>query len=268
MTLRTRNKVLITTFVCAFLTIAGLSWTVWLVYNQTSSAIFSSTTWGPLFLKDLRMFSIFNLAFASGLIIVSLFAYSYFRKTSSPEFFFFLITVLAFLFESSKSFQLLTVFFNHPAYIDVIITRAVLFFRATGLLSLFLASLYTTGFNYQKSEIILGILLLIAVSFANAIPVDMTTRNSNLLLNIAINNEITIVTFAILIFSVINFLLGSFINNNRDYFYLGIGALLFSVGYMGTFISFGFYLWIVAGAACTLGSWLIFFKIHKIYLWM
>jgi hypothetical protein len=213
-----------------------------------------------LSLIDLLFLLIFS--FGGGLLLQT-----FFRKTVSSEMFFFIFFVISVSFEGARVAQLVIAAQTAPAYFEILVTRAVYFSRFFGVFCLFTAGLYATGIDYQRFEIVLGISLLLAFTLAFSIPVSSETPLTTMLNRIGSRSQLLVVFFAIEVFSVLNFLLASFLKRNRDYIWMALGLLLVIVGKDLLF----FVVSPVPDAAAALlligGTFLFGHRTHIVYLW-
>lgn len=101
-----------------------------------------------------------------------------FRRVSSAEIYFmtlFLITLSAELFRIG---QPLVEVAELPVYVNVLITRLVLFGRLVGAFSLFAAGIYSAGADYPRIGTVTALLVLLAFLIVYFIPVDSERMNA------------------------------------------------------------------------------------------
>lgn len=191
----------------------------------------------------------------------------FFRKTVSPEMFFFIFFVISLSFEALRAGPLLFAISGEPSYYGTVLTRAVEFGRFFGVFCLFVSGLYATGIDYSKFEVVLGVALLVAFTLAFSIPVDPSTFLPNLMYRIGGGDQILFVFLALEFFSILNFLLAAYLRRARDYLLLAVG-LAATIAGMDLLLYVG---WLPAGAiglALLIAGTVIFGnRTHAIYLW-
>ncbi|TVR58578.1 MAG: hypothetical protein EA426_09660 [Spirochaetaceae bacterium] len=148
-----------------------------------SGDVAGSILWTAWFLGFIPVFS-----FAAGLLFVR-----YFRKTTAPEIFFFIVFLMSLVFDSMKLLNVLLIAENLPIELQNLVTRVVTFGYVFGVACLFLSSLYSAGIDYQKTEAIVGITALISFAFAYTIPVNTLVFYPNLIHRVGDGSMIPIV---------------------------------------------------------------------------
>ena len=108
------------------------------------------------------LITIHLLSFFSVLIL-----YGRFRKTASPEIFFFLLYLLSLGAEGMSILPAVMRNLQAPIYIDILIVKIIQMSRLFGILSIFSAGLFANGMQYQKLSIAFGIALLTSFTFAS-----------------------------------------------------------------------------------------------------
>ncbi len=191
-----------------------------------------------------------------------------FRKTASPEIFFFSLFILFLSLESLRLFQLNLLAANTPVYFGVLLTKIIYFFRFASLFSLLISSLYSIGIQQQSFSIILSITLFLSATLSAALPVDPTALFANLLYKLGAEREIFFATFALKILAIANYIWAGFVKSSKDHLYmaLGIGNVLAG----RELLLFAHTpLTIVLGFVCIAGGAFLFAKKnHDLYLWM
>lgn len=193
--------------------------------------------------------------------------HTFFRKTVSSEMFFFTFFVISMSLEAARIADLLIVAQNAPAYYEVVVTRAVYFGRFLGVFCLFTSGLYATGIDYQRFEIVLGISLLLAFTLAFSIPVTSVAGAPTLVNRLGSRSQLLSVFFALELFSVLNFLLASFLKRNRDYIWMAAGLFLVIVGKDLLFFLVSPVPDAVAAVLLFAGTMLFGNRTHVVYLW-
>ncbi len=255
MTIDTRNKTILAGISVTVSLIAVFLFAVVLMYRH-----------GPV---GTRLTAV--LASLAGELLFSISAmivlYFSFRKTKSPEIFFFIIFLISMSFDSLKaSFELIRIL-DLPPYYGVLITRAVYFGRFLGTLAILAGGLFSLGAEYQRMEIYLGVAFLLAFTLAAAVTVDMTQPEPYLLYNMGNVRELGIVSTLFLSFGVFNFVLYAIQNSSRDHLLIAGGLALVIAGRE---ILFFVQNPIVLGVAFLLlvsGTTLFGERTHVVHLW-
>lgn len=266
MTITVRNNTLRASLLVSLLVLLGFFVALFDIYLQDSTpAAFFAMLRGP---HDLRLVSLASLlfllvfSFTTGLLLQT-----FFRKTVSSEMFFFTFFIISMCVEAAKVVQLVVIAQNAPAYYEVIVTRAVYFGRFFGVFCLFTSGLYATGIDYQRFEVVLGISLLLAFTLAFSIPVSSESFLPTLVNRLGSRSQLLAVFVSLELFSVLNFVLASFLKRNRDYLWMALGLLLVVAGKDVLF----FFVSPVPDAAAAVilvgGTILFGHRTHLVYLW-
>jgi hypothetical protein len=188
MTISFRNKLFGTAFFLTLICAIGFSVCVFfLVSRNISFSLFDSLPIGPYFSSKKPFLPAhivvlvrtgIMLAFS---VILTGTVLRYFRKTSSPEVFFFMAFLASISFESFRIVQPFLVAANLPPDIGTVPTRIVYFARYFGIFSLFAAGLYPVGFTYEKLGRILFFVSLAALAISGGMPVDSSTLGAGFL---------------------------------------------------------------------------------------
>lgn len=191
----------------------------------------------------------------------------FFRKTPSPEVFFFQFALLGFSISSLRiiavplSLQVMHIFSFMP------ITRLVFFGRLFTVLCLFLSGLFSTGLTFQKQGSYLLTVFTIAAIIATNLPVDCTSFQNPLLCETGEVVGFRIAYYLIAVFAVVNYLYASLQNTNRDYSY-NAGAILLVL--IGISLSFAFAhtpVGLLGPLLILAGAFVFAQTTHRIYQW-
>lgn len=255
MTINTRNKTII----------AGISLTGLLLAVFLASAI--------LILKQnlartdtavLLASSAAELVFA---VVAATTLYLSFRKTKSPEIFFFIIFVVTMSLDSLKALLLLIDVLRLSPYYGVFLTRAVYFGRFFGTLAVLFSGLFSLGAEYQRIEIYLGAAFLLAFALSAAVTIDMTESDSTMLYQMGNSRELGIIRVLFLSFGVLNYVLYAIQNSSKDHLLIAAGLALVIAG--REIFSFGRNPVLLIGAFLMLiaGTTLFGERTHAVHLW-
>jgi len=255
MTLKLRNNIFILGLsLSGILTLTFLAGAVTLLIRYPRAV---------LHLQGILPLSLLNFfILAAGILIL----YS-FRKTSSPEIFFFFIFLLSLGTESFRLGLLTLSIMDFPFEFGLLLSRFVYFGRLLGTLALFSAGLFSCGIPYQRLELTLGSSFLIALALASNLPLESGVQGGDLLYRNSLTTEFTLGLLTVELLGLGNLLYAAKIHNDRKYYALTLGLALVISGrylvYSGQGLIPG-----IAGIAVLTGGTLLFGKkTHQIYLW-
>ena len=211
-----------------------------------------------IFLLFLQLFSLLSV----------LILYGSFRKTASPEIFFFLLFLLAISMDGLRALPPALRFMRMPIYLDQLVIRFLYLARFFGVFSLFTAGLFANGMQYQKLSIAFGIGLLAAFTLASLLPVaESALLDGGLPVYLHIS-DVMAVLLSLRALSILNFTVAWIRNNNRDYLWLSFASLLVLLGNEVMVRTENPVLRIGAGMALISGTVLFARRTHEIYLWI
>lgn len=191
----------------------------------------------------------------------------YFRKTTAPEVFFFLLCLLFLVPDMMKPLQVVMVDLSLPPAYLALLTRVLYFSLSFGVLSLFAASLFVVGIEHQRGGIVLAVVLAISVGIAYVLPVDSLVLSLSMTHRVGSQSLYRMVLAVIAGLTVLNFINASLASGSRDYIVLAgaAGALLGGRlwGFWGT------QTWELTSAAAllVLGAIVFGVRCYNMYLW-
>ena len=95
-----------------------------------------------------------------------------YRRTDSAELLFIMLFCLALCLEVWRLGNLIFQSFGMPQYLNVLLTRVVLFSRFFGLLCLLVTSLYAVNMKYTQYAVLIGGMVVLAFTLAGVLPLD------------------------------------------------------------------------------------------------
>ncbi|MBI9103284.1 MAG: hypothetical protein JEY99_12780 [Spirochaetales bacterium] len=212
-----------------------------------------------------------NLSHVSALLVFALISATVllhsFRKTSAPEVFFILVFLLLL---STESLRLGLIYIQKaglPFETGRTLSRVIYFGRFMGTTSIFISGLFACGIRNQRIEMLMGIGALISLSLATTIPLDNRTSEFSMIYTNSLNSQFFVVFMIIKVLSVWNYIYAGIVNNNRNYYFIGIGILMITAG-LELVLNFqavpftGIGLLLMISGITLFGT-----QIHKIYLW-
>jgi hypothetical protein len=213
-------------------------------------------------------------AFASmiGSVVYALFAlvfiYSFFEKTKAPEILFFAFFVISFALEACRIMIPLKEANELPSIYLIASGRILFFGRYFGLFSLFMASVYASGFNVQQQKNNILFLLIISFIFALDIPIDGFSWTSSLSMVNGYPRLFRMVELGVTLITLATFFIAALSRGSKDYIFVGLGALAVFIG-RSLLINADALFALCAGLLLlSFGTWLICIRLHSIYLWL
>jgi hypothetical protein len=191
--------------------------------------------------------------------------YLYFEKTESPEIFFFSFFVLSTAFESLRVMALLKTQYNLPSLYLGIAFRVLIFSRYFGIFSLFAAGVRAAGMEVKN---MLFVIIVVALAIAVRVPVDSLSWDSSLGPINGVTATFVIIEFGCILITVISFLISAYTRGEKEYLFIGSGALLV---FLGKKILQNADIWVVLCLGMVLlitGTWFICTRLHRVYLWL
>jgi len=193
---------------------------------------------------------------------------SIFKKTSSPEPFFFIIALAGFSLEGLRAVVYLTYIFVklYPFY--MVIPRIVYFGKLMTALTLVISGLFATGFSAQKQNTFLGLSFIFSFLFAFSVPIDFSVNNNILLPGNSTPYVMQKVIYSLYILAFLNYFAGAYINRNKTFMLTGIGTGMTGLGIeMLFFLNTGL---LTAGGFVILTAGLILsaYSLNRIYSWI
>lgn len=202
-----------------------------------------------------------------GLVFTILLFY-FFRKTTSPEIFFFNAFLLCLSTQSLKILQIILITRNFSFIFGILLTRFLLFFYFSGIFLFFTGSLFATGFPYQRFSLSFSAALGAAFLFSYFLPIDGTILQTNLIYSPSAYFPTGAVVIFVELLTVINFIRGSFYHNSREYLFLSLGAFLSIIGFEFLFFIASPIMICCGLIFLILGGGIFINKTFNLYLWV
>lgn len=255
MTINTRNKTIIAGIGISVLLFAGFIIASILLFGKTDVE-------HEIILLIISLAG--ELLFALTAIII---LYLSFRKTRSPEIFFFIVFCISMCFDSLKVPFVLFNAIEIAPYYGVILTRAVYFGRFLGTMAVLTSGLFSLGAQYQRMEIYAGVSFLLAFALSAAVTIDITETDPIFLFKMGHTRELGIISVIFLFFGVFNYLLYAIQSASRNHFLIALGLTGVIAGREMLFYTHSVIT--VAGALCLLiaGTVLYGERTRAVYLW-
>jgi hypothetical protein len=140
-----------------------------------------------------------------------------FKRTITPEIFFFCVFLLTFCFDAFRFCNVLFILMKTPVYYSLVTSRIVYFGRLLGMISLLVMSLYSAKIKYQGYETLIGLAAIIALTLTYSIPIDSTVFLSNLLYKLGDETGVFLIFISLEVFTLVN-LVGAAVNRDSKYY--------------------------------------------------
>ena len=194
--------------------------------------------------------------------------YGKFRKTASPEIFFFLLFLLSLTGEGMRILPLVLRQLHTPVYLDQMAIRSIYMARIFGALSIFSAGLFSNGMQYQKLSIAFGITLLASFTLASLLPVTDAPRGAGDGVGLFALRDVLLVVWTLETLSIFNFAAAWLRNSDSGYLWLAFAAALVVGGSELIARAQLPALRLAAFALLIWGTLLFSRRTHEIYLWI
>ena len=200
-------------------------------------------------------------ALALGFILYS------FRKTVSPEIYFFSFWVLSVGLEVLRLSVFDLALGESAAYWQIAATKALLFARYVGYISLFASGLYAAGFRNEKLGASAAVVIAISFGLATATPVDTGVFATTLELKAGYSGISSILILVLAIVTVADYLYAAHSTGEGSYRIVALGVIVLLVGYRLLTTEWNPFGMVAGFALLFAGSWLFVSRLHAYYLW-
>ena len=204
-------------------------------------------------------------AAVSGGALLGLFLF--FRKTPSPEVFFFQFALLGFAFSSLRLLAIPLSYYITSLFTLMPLTKFVFFGRLFAVLCLFLSGLFSTGLTFQKQGVYLSTAFMLAVVIAATLPVDCTRFTLPLICDAGSTTGFNLAFNILSLFSVLNYVYAAGLHSDRNYTYNAIALLLVIGGMQLSYFFAHAWIGLIGLLLVILGTFIFAHRTHTIYLW-
>jgi hypothetical protein len=151
-----------------------------------------------------------------------------YRRTDSAELLFLMLFCLSLCLETWRLGNLVFPALGLSQYLNVVVTRLVLFSRFFGLLCLLVASLYAVGMKYAQYSVLIGGMAVLAFTLAGVLPLDTSLYEPTFLYKLGDRQGYLFVRLILALLMVINFVVAVRVRRSRRFAAAaGAAALLF-----------------------------------------
>jgi hypothetical protein len=187
--------------------------------------------WGTLEPGFLRITALTGMAslllFA---ILANLGVRTLYRRTDSAELLFIMLFCLSLCMEAWRIGNLIFQAFGLPQYLNVVVTRAVLFSRFFGLLCLLVSSLYAVAMKYTQYSVLIGGMAVLAFTLAGILPLDTSLYEATFLYKLGDRQGYFFVRLILAALTVINFFVAARQRRSRRFAVAAVAGLFLFVG--------------------------------------
>lgn len=216
--------------------------------------------------KPILLISVLGLqAAVSGGALLGLFLF--FRKTPSPEVFFFQFALLGFAFTSLRLLAIPASYYITSLFTLLPLTKFIFFGRLFAVLCLFLSGLFSTGLTFQKQGVYLSTAFMIAVVIAATIPVDCTHFALPLICDAGKTTGFSLAFYILSLFSILNYVYAAGLHSDRNYAYNAAALVLVIVGIQLSYYFAHSWPGVIGLVLVILGTFIFAHRTHTIYLW-
>jgi hypothetical protein len=199
-------------------------------------------------------------------LVLAFILYS-FRKTVSTEIYFFSFWVLSVGVEVLRLAVFNLASGGGSAYWQIAATKALLFARYSGYLSLFASGLYAAGFRNEKLGTVAAVVLAISFGLAAAMPINTGSYAATLELRAGYVEINSILVLAVAAVTVANFLYAAHSTGEASYRLVALGAAAFLAGHRLLTTQWNPIAMVGGFVLLVAGSWLFVSRLHAYYLW-
>lgn len=171
------------------------------------------------------MASLLLFAFLANLSVRTLY-----RRTDSAELLFIMLFCLSLSLEAWRLGNLIFQAFGLPQYLNVVVTRVVLFSRFFGLLCLLVSSLYAVAMKYTQYSLLIGGMAVLAFTLAGILPLDTSLYEATFLYKLGDRQGYFFVRLILAALMVINFFVAARLRRSRRFAVAAIAGLFLFVG--------------------------------------
>jgi hypothetical protein len=153
-----------------------------------------------------------------------------YRRTDSAELLFLMLFCLTLCLETWRLGNLIFQAFSLPLYLNVILTRAVLFSRFFGLLCLLVASLYAVNMKYTQYTVLIGGIVVLAFTLAAVLPLDTSLYEPTFLFKLGDRQGYLFVRLILALLTLVNFMVAARLRRSRRFTTAALASLLLLSG--------------------------------------
>jgi len=190
-----------------------------------------------------------------------------FRKTVSSEVYLIALWIALADFESLRLIILLIAQRSTSIGVLVTLTRIVYAARFSGLIAIFISSLYAVGIGHEHPQTGYLFAILFGVMVAMLMPISIDRFQSSFLLQAGYKDITMIVTFSLLAISFIDYLVAAKLKEESAFVIVGIELILAGLLWVWLWEQRSFLVSVGAVVLLALSALRAIQKLHKLYIW-
>jgi len=163
-------------------------------------------------------------------VLANLGVRTHYRRTDSAELLFIMLFCLSLFLEAWRLGNLIFQAFGLPQYLNVVVTRVVLFSRFFGLLCLLVSSLYAVAMKYTQYSVLIGGMAVLAFTLAGILPLDTSLYEATFLYKLGDRQGYFFVRLILAALMVINFFVAARLRRSRRFAVAAVAGLFLFVG--------------------------------------
>ena len=153
-----------------------------------------------------------------------------YRRTDSAELLFIMLFCLSLCLEAWRLGNLIFQAFGLPQYLNVVVTRVVLFSRFFGLLCLLVSSLYAVAMKYTQYSVLIGGMAVLAFTLSGILPLDTSLYEATFLYKLGDRQGYFFVRLILAALMVINFFVAARLRRSRRFAVAAVAGLFLFAG--------------------------------------
>ena len=198
---------------------------------------------------------------------VSFFILKTFRKTVSPEIFFFVFWLCSLSFEAIRPLHLFMAVQGASDSSLSILDRLYMGSKFLGLITIFISGLYAAGMRNEKQFSIIAICVGISAALSSIMPVNTGIWAANLMFRLGYGRLVDGFSAAILLITMANYLIAVRVRGDKAYYYIAAGAAMTVAGALVASRGASPLASLISLAAMAAGGFVYIYKLHSFYLW-
>jgi hypothetical protein len=198
---------------------------------------------------------------------VSFFILKTFRKTVSPEIFFFVFWLCSLSFEAIRPLHLFMAVQGASDSSLSILDRLYMGSKFLGLITIFISGLYAAGMRNEKQFSIIAICVGISAALSSIMPVNTGIWAANLMFRLGYGRLVDGFSAAILLITMANYLIAVRVRGDKAYYYIAAGAAMTVAGALIASRGASPLASLISLAAMAAGGFVYIYKLHSFYLW-
>ncbi len=271
MTLSTQNKLLL--WFSTFASIISIGFLIGFIFmllrlDIIALPIFQNATLSYIFLEKNPLYVLLPfLLFSLFVPIVGFTIYFTFEKTKSFEVLYFIAMLIGFF---AQSFLLcIPIFSLHTGYTLFLasISGIAFFGKIQVTLSILFQGVLINQDESRDSDKFIGIISIVALSFAAIIPLDLTNIKNDFLPTYGFENIFTTIQIVFTFIAFLSMLLSTMSKKSLDYRKASIAFLALCIGYSILLYTSNLLLLIIGFSFFAVGSIVFLKQLHRYYMW-